>query len=312
MPTASINLVPQNGNASVIAINCGSSSPKLGGTINVSAFTNLTSFECNYNDITHLSGTENLTQLKILRAYYNKIINFPNLSTNPNIEVVDLVSNQFSGSFPDITSNSKLTYLNVAFNNFTGVLPSFAANPDLTLLYCYQNRLSGSLPDFSVNSKLQACLCQVQLGATKFSGPIPPLPTSIRFFNCRANQLSGTIPTLTLYPNLVEFNCGENLLTGTIPSLSACTNLETFSCNTNQLTEFAGGNVSNKLGTFNAQINQLTQSAINAILAAFVAANKTTGTRVLNLGGTGNAAPSGQGLTDKATLITRGWTVTTN
>jgi hypothetical protein len=33
---------------------------------------------------------------------------------------------------------------------------------------------------------------------------------------------------------------------------------------------------------------------------------------LLNLGGTGNAAPSSAGVTDKNTLISRGWTVTTN
>lgn len=32
----------------------------------------------------------------------------------------------------------------------------------------------------------------------------------------------------------------------------------------------------------------------------------------INLSGGTNAAPTGQGLTDKATLITAGWTVTTN
>jgi hypothetical protein len=89
-------------------------------------------------------------------------------------------------------------------------------------------------------------------------------------------------------------------------------NLQIFQCFTNQLTGFEGGPVSNTLGTFQAQVNQLTSAAVNAILAAFVAANKTTGTRILNLGGVGNGAPTGQGITDKATLISRGWTVTTN
>jgi hypothetical protein len=54
---------------------------------------------------------------------------------------------------------------------------------------------------------------------------------------------------------------------------------------------------------------------VNAILAAFVAAGRVktaTNTCTLNLGGTGNAAPTGQGITDKQTLQARGWTVTTN
>ena len=62
------------------------------------------------------------------------------------------------------------------------------------------------------------------------------------------------------------------------------------------------------------QNNLLTSTAVNAVLAALVAAGRTSasGTCVVNVGGTGNAAPTGQGITDKATLISRGWTVTTN
>ena len=71
------------------------------------------------------------------------------------------------------------------------------------------------------------------------------------------------------------------------------------------------------MGHFQAQTNQLTQSSVNALLSAFVAAGRTTGTPVvngtciLNLGGTGNYRPTGQGVTDVTTLRGRGWTVTT-
>jgi hypothetical protein len=37
-----------------------------------------------------------------------------------------------------------------------------------------------------------------------------------------------------------------------------------------------------------------------------------SGTRTLNLGGTGNASPSVAGLASASTLATRGWTVTHN
>lgn len=67
------------------------------------------------------------------------------------------------------------------------------------------------------------------------------------------------------------------------------------------------------LGNFRAQDNLLTQAAVDAILAAFDAAGRNSGTRILNLGGTGNAAPSaGKGDTSKNNLLAKGWTVTTN
>jgi hypothetical protein len=88
--------------------------------------------------------------------------------------------------------------------------------------------------------------------------------------------------------------------------------LTTFHCYSNQLTGWTGGTVPIALGDFQAQNNLLTQAAVDAILAAFVAAGRNSGTRTLNLGGTGNATPSATGLANKATLVSRGWTVTTN
>jgi hypothetical protein len=121
---------------------------------------------------------------------------------------------------------------------------------------------------------------------------------------------SVTGPIQAIPSRAANFQCYSNLHTGNIPSLAG-TSLGVFLCHFNQLTGFAGGAVPASLGLFQAQNNQLTAAAVNAILAAFVAAGRTTGTRTLNLGGTGNAAPTGQGITDKATLEARGWTVTT-
>ncbi|MCX6223222.1 MAG: hypothetical protein NTV01_00460, partial [Bacteroidia bacterium] len=146
------------------------------------------------------------------------------------------------------------------------------------------------------------------------SGSIPSLTanTILQVFKVNSNQLTGSIPSLTANTALVNFDCGTNQLSGTLPAISACTALVTFNCNNNAFTDYAGGTVSATLGTFNANTNQLPASAVNAILAAFVAAGRSSGTRVLNLGGTGNAAPTGQGVTDKDTLVSRGWTVTVN
>jgi hypothetical protein len=57
--------------------------------------------------------------------------------------------------------------------------------------------------------------------------------------------------------------------------------------------------------------NLLPQAQVDQVLAQLVAAG-STGARTLSLGGTGNAAPSAAGLTNVATLQSRGWTVTHN
>jgi hypothetical protein len=63
---------------------------------------------------------------------------------------------------------------------------------------------------------------------------------------------------------------------------------------------------------------KLDAASVNGILALLVSLDGTNGTtlwgsgRVLTINGGTNAAPSGQGITDKATLQARGCTITTN
>jgi len=243
---AGISLILQN-NPNVTQINCGTSSPRLGGTVDISAFPNLSGFTCDSNDITAING----------------------YAQNSNLIAIRFIDNKVTGVIPPLSGLTKLQRFDCSTNQLTGPIPS----------------LSGL--------------------------------TNLREFRCFTNQLTGPIPSLSGLTNLTNFRCDANQLTGPIPSLSGLTNLQEFRCYTNQLTGFDGGSVSNTLGHFQAQTNQLTQSSVNALLSAFVAAGRTTGTPVvngtciLNLGGTGNYRPTGQGVTDVTTLRGRGWTVTT-
>lgn len=63
-------------------------------------------------------------------------------------------------------------------------------------------------------------------------------------------------------------------------------------------------------GTITFAGNALNVTSVNAILAAAVETGFSEG--ILNLTGGTNAAPTGQGATDKAALNGDGWTVTTN
>jgi hypothetical protein len=262
--TQGISILARNG-ASITQINCGTSSPRLGGTVDISAFPNLQQFRCSSNDITALSG----------------------YTGNPNLISIIFNTNQVTGSIPNLSSLTNLQNFQCHTNQLTGPIPNLSTLTNLSTFQCMINQLTGSIPSLSALTNL------------------------VNFY-CNTNQLTGPIPSLSASTNLVNFHCYTNQLTGPIPSLSTLINLQEFRCNSNQFTGFNGGSVSNTLGYFDARVNQLTSAAVNAILAAFVAANKTTGTKVLLLGGTGNGAPTGQGITDKATLISRGWTVTTN
>jgi len=138
--------------------------------------------------------------------------------------------------------------------------------------------------------------------------------TNIYLFYLHVNKITGKIPSLSNNTKLQYIQFWDNKLTGNIPDISTNTILRVIRVYSNNLTGFEGGTVSSTLGDFQAQNNLLTQTAVDAILSAFVAAGRTSanGTCNLELGGTGNATPSATGLADKATLVSRGWTVTTN
>lgn len=219
--------------------------------------------------------------------------------------------NNLVGSIPDLSNNTSLTLFRVFTNNLTGCIPDLSANVNLDTFYCHLNNLTGSIPDLSSNTSLANFYCY----SNKLTGSIPDLSsnTALILFRCDSNNITGSIPSLSNNVSLLNFICDTNNLSGSIPDLGSNTSLTIFRCNNNSLTSVAPGfSVSITLGEFNAHSNLLSSADVNTILAAFVAANRTTGTRTMNLDGTGNGPPTGTGLTDKATLISRGWTVITN
>ena len=241
-----INLNPEDGPSAVTKIDCGTSSPKLSGTIDVSAFENLQDLTCDGNHITEIAGFYDNPNIKIVLASQNKLTGtIPPLTGMPSLERYWVMVNEHTGGFPNINGLSKLGLINVGDNNLTGTLPA----------------------------DLQS------LGV----------------------------------PNLFRFNVYTNSFTGAIPDCAGMTKLQYVLADGNDLTDFTGG-VEPSLYRFMAQGNNLTETAVDNILQAFVDANRTTNMSiaVINLGGSGNAPPSAAGIASKNTLIGRGWSVTTN
>jgi hypothetical protein len=304
--------------AGVTSITCGTSSPKLGGTIDVSSFPNLTSITCASNGITKFQGYGALTNLVDINLYDNNFVqsSFEAFSNKPDLRTVNFgasTSNQNSGmtgAFPDFSQNINLTSLTISNTSLTGSNLNLSSLTKLTALSIDSNCLTGNFPILPVNSRLTS----IQLGQNKtgfrFTGSPPSLSEHPNCTSLFYASNSATGPIQPMPSRMSVIHCFSNQHTGDIPNLGG-TSMSVFLCHTNQLTGFSGS-VPASLGNFQAQNNQLTAAAVNATLAAFVAAGRTTSTRTLNLGGTGNAAPTGQGITDKATLQSRGWTVTTN
>ena len=144
----------------------------------------------------------------------------------------------------------------------------------------------------------------------QLTGSIPSLAsnTSLVRFYCYNNQLTGSIPSLASNTALERFYCHNNQLTGSIPSLTNNTSLELFRCYDNQITGWDGGALPSSLVDFQAQDNALPQATVDALLSALDAAGASNGT--CNLSGGANAAPSATGEAAITSLRGRGWAVT--
>lgn len=180
------------------------------------------------------------------------------------------------------TDPTKITEIQWSSKNLFGLV-DLSKLVNVTIVYLSTNTFSGCL-DLTHNTLLQT-------------------------FYASNNFFGGTLD-LSLNTQLQTLQVGNNQLTGSI-NITTNTSLITAGFTSNQFSGFTG-TVANTVDNFQAQNNLLTQAAVDAILLAFVNANRTTGLRILNLGGTGNAAPSVTGLGYKSTLTSRGWTVTHN
>ena len=152
---------------------------------------------------------------------------------------------------------------------------------------CSSNLLQGALPDFSKCVNIDTLYLYTNL----FSGTFPSLRTCTKLANCafHYNQFTGVFPSFEGCP-IVYLDAQHNQFSSYTPQIIAA------SCH-----------------DFYAQYNSFPAASINAILAdvANGIAGRPSG-GVLAINGTGNAAPTGQGITDKATITARPWTCSTN
>lgn len=241
------------------------------------------------------------------------------ISITPTQEVVTVVVFGQPG-----TGSPKLGgVVNVA--PFTDLVELRARNHDITEVTGWEN-----------NSNLQVLL----IADNKLTGPIPDLSnlTSIKYFWVMGNELTGSFPDLNGLTDLRLINVGNNNLTGTfpadlqslgitkmsrfnaygnsftgsIPDFAGQTVLQYCLVDNNNLTDFTG-TITPTMHRFIANNNNLTETAVDNILQALVDANGTSlQPKVLQLSGTGNSTPSAAGIANKNTLISRGWTVSTN
>ncbi|PWA68850.1 serine/threonine/dual specificity protein kinase, catalytic domain-containing protein [Artemisia annua] len=178
----------------------------------------------------------------------------PSVIQLPNLEWLQLRSNELTGVLPPSISNcSKLGFLELSFNNFSGKLTiDFSKLRDIEYILLDENNFhgGGEADDMRFVDSLKNCTRLVTLdlrncnltGVLPISiGGIPPFlgnVTSMEVFAADDNPLGGSIPdTLGLWKSLRIFYSGECNLYGSIPpSIFNLSLLGNFSLDENHLT----------------------------------------------------------------------------
>ena len=195
-----------------------------------------------------------------------------------------------------IINRSLTTTEKTALYNYLSTKTPTTGPTEVLRIYCYSSSVNLSITE-SADSGATWLLSDGQTAnGTSCVKTITP-PQSI-------------ILSATNKGNITSFSFNSKSLYGQL-DLSSCVNLVSPRFDNNQFSGFSG-TVSATLANLNLANNMLTSTAVNNVLAALEAAGRTSasGTCIVDL--RSNSAPTGQGITDKATLQSRGWTVYTD
>ncbi len=181
-----------------------------------------------------------LSSLKELNLSDNKLSGtLPDLSSIGTLTILNLGTNQFTGSIPtSYSSLITLTSLSLNNNQLTGSIPSDFSNLiSLSLLNLSSNQLTGSLP---ANLDKFVKMQYLTLTSNNLSGAIPTSiggMTVLKSMRLNKNQFTGTLPTeISKLSKLEELNLTSNKLTGSIPvEYAGLTALKTLYVDSNQL-----------------------------------------------------------------------------
>lgn len=212
----------------------------------VAAFSNMTTLNCQSNQITILP-TVGLTSLKNLYCTLNKL---------PSLSVINLLSLQtiYCGSnlltSITVTNLPSLKELRCSDNKFTSL--SINDLPALTIFDCYNNKLT-SISLTNVNS-LVSLSCSNNLLS---SLPLTNVP-QLKFLTCSYNQFTN-LP-LTNLNLLIWLDCSGNRLT--VINLPNPGILGDLRCSRNQLTVLPAG--LNSLSFLDCSYNQISSLSLNS------------------------------------------------
>ncbi|CAN1137306.1 Receptor kinase-like protein Xa21 [Linum perenne] len=173
----------------------------------------------------------------------------------PNLENFDVAFNLLTGSIPPSLSNaSNLVLLQLSSNNFTGSMPSMENSNKLSWFSISNNSLgSGDANDLSFLSSLTnaTSLKLLDISLNNFGGKLAQhlgnLSTSLKRLAFYDNKISGNIPSSIQHlVSLAEFWAYNNYLSGTIPSnIGKLKSLEKLALYNNKLSGYIPSSIGN-------------------------------------------------------------------
>lgn len=188
------------------------------------------------------------------------------------LEILDMSSNNLSGTLNLTSQFLRLTTLNLRNNSVEGALPSLLETcPSLSIVDLSSNELNGSIPSSFFTS---ATLTRLNLSRNHFSGPISlrgarvsellslPSDPLIEYLDLSSNSLLGALPPdVGNMASLKLLNLAKNNFSGQIPSeLSKLSKLDYLDLSDNKFSGHIPDNLPSSLTVFNVSYNDLSGS----------------------------------------------------
>jgi len=211
----------------------------------------------------------------------------------------------------DLSAYTGLLYL-YAFSNGTLATDVSAATwpSSITYLYLYDTGVSGDVSAATWPSSL----LRLYLYNTSVSGDVSAAtwPSSIEYLLMQNTSVSGDVSAATWPSSMQQLRLENTGVSGDVSAATWPSSIRQLYLDINSSISYGTSNSFQSL-TYNTVVIRmnsctLSQAECDAILSDLVAGSITSGTLDIS----SNSTPSAAGLADKATLIARGWTVTTD
>jgi Leucine-rich repeat (LRR) protein len=226
----------------------------------ITFFTNLTSLNCNQNQISSLDLT-GLSNLTLLNCSSNQISSL-DLTGLSNLSILYCYLSQISSL--DLTGLSNLTYLNCSENQISSL--DLTGLRNLNGLDCYSNQISSL--DLTGLSNLSTVGCSSnQISSLDLTGL-----SNLKTLWCSENQISTL--DLTGLSNFTNLNCSENKISSL--DLTGLSNLDYLDCHSTQISflDLTGLSSLTYLDCQSSQISSLDLTGLSNLKTLYCQSNQ--------------------------------------